>query len=666
MNINIIISLIVALVIFQGFSPLPDATAARMTKEAKIPDAETSGQSGATDASAASKGSAGKQDSMITMDFNNVDIRLLVKFISKITGKNFVLDNNVKGEVTIVSPTKITVDEAYRVFLSVLEVNGFTTLPAGGATKIVAAREAREKDVEIRTRDQGRAGEEDRMITQIIPLKHTDAEEIKNRLASLISRNSSILSYPPTNTVIVTDYASNIRRILGIIKEIDVAGFEYVLTVIHLKHGESKDIAKEVKEVAERGIKSAGSVFRGATPAGQTTSVRVIADERTNSVIIMAPPQDTQSLKDLVESLDAKTPRGRSNIHVFYLKNAVAEDIAKVIADLPGKGEDPKKAKPPVISKDVKVTPDKATNSLVITATPEEYATLSEVIGKLDIPRSMVYVECLIVEVSTDKNLQLGVEWLVGNEYNAGGGKGYWFGGSTAGSTGAMGSLLGNLESTTPSFQAPAGFALGVLGKTITYGGVTFPSLGALVQANQSDTDFNVLSTPQILTTDNEEATIKVAQNIPFTTRVDQGTATTDRAIQSFDYKDVGITLKVTPHITKDMMVRLAVEEEVKNVINATVTGKSGDVLLAPSTNVRTAKTTVIVPDKYTVVIGGLISDRSSKTISKAPCVGDVPALGWLFKTGTGESIKENLMVFLTPHIIESSAEAMALYERKR
>ncbi|MCP4669577.1 MAG: type II secretion system protein GspD, partial [Deltaproteobacteria bacterium] len=265
--------------------------------------------------------------------------------------------------------------------------------------------------------------------------------------------------------------------------------------------------------------------------------------KRTNSLIVLATPQTTAVIEMLLEQLDGKQSRPRENIHIYVLENAVAEELVKVLSEIPGKGASGKKAKAPVISKDVKISADKATNSLVIIAEPDEYIVLEGIIKKLDSPRIMVYVEALIMEVTVDKAMSLGVEWRVGNNYDGGYGDdsdgGFWFGGNVGTDSDAG---LDNLTSGLLS----SGFIAGVLGRGITLGSVTFPTIGAFIRANKGDSDFNIIATPQILTLNNEEASIEVGQTIPFVTRVDRGTNVDDRSIQSFEYKDVGITLKVT------------------------------------------------------------------------------------------------------------------------
>jgi len=364
----------------------------------------------------------------------------------------------------------------------------------------------------------------------------------------------------------------------------------------------------------------------------------------------------------LVDKLDQRQARPRENIHIYSLQNAVAENLAKVLMEIPGKGTKDEKAKAAPVSKDVQISADKSTNALVIIAEPEEYAILEEVIKKLDEPRTMVYVEALILEVSANKALELGVEWRVGNTYDGGYGAdksgGVWFGGSSGSN-----SPVAEAFNTGTLSGLPAGFVAGVLGKGITLGSITFPTIAAFVRAVKTDSDFNIISTPQIMTLDNEEASIEVGSNIPFVTQVDQGTETTSRAIQNFQYKDVGVTLKVTPQINDEGFIRLKIEESVKSVISQTALQGT---VLAPTTTYRTAKTSISVRDSETAVIGGLIETRMDRGTTQTPCLGSIPAFGWLFKTAADRDEKTNLMVFLTPHVVRNVEEAREIFGKKK
>lgn len=581
----------------------------------------------------------------VTIDFDNVDIALFIKFISELTGKNFVIDKAVRGMVTIISPTKILVDEAYKVFESVLDVHGFAAVPAGSVIKIMPAGQARSKNIETRLRQEA-IDPEDRVVTQLVPLEYADPDELKKLFSPLISKSSVIISYPPTGMLIVTDVLSNIKRLLCIVKAIDVVGIGEEISVIPLENATASVLVKSLVSVFQ------GKARKKSVPV--RPQVKIIADERTNSLVIAASKDETRRVKELIDLLDKEPPRGEGDIHVYYLSNANADDLTKVLMALPAKqAKTIKKGKTPVISKEVQIVADKATNSLVITAGKDDYLVLEDVIKKLDIPRAMVYIECLIMEVRVTKDFELGVEWRAANDIGSYDGREFAaFGG------------YGSKESIFPTptetgIALPAGLALGVLGEGITIGGITFPTIGAVVRAYKSDSDVHIISTPQILTTDNEEAGIEVGENVPYVTRME--TTETYRDYSNYEYKDVGVTLKITPQINQERFVRLKVFQE---VIKMTEDAAKSN--YRPTTLKRLAETTVIVKDGDTVVIGGLIGDDMTRTKYEVPCLGNIPLLGWLFRSSSRSGTKTNLFVFLTPHIIENPAEAKKIYEEKK
>ena len=580
----------------------------------------------------------------VTIDFDNVDIALFIKFISELTGKNFVVDKAVRGKVTIISPTKISVGEAYKVFESVLEVHGFATVPAGSVIKIVPAVAARSKSIETRIREEA-IDPGDKIVTQLIPLEYANPDELKKLFAPFISKSSVMVSYSPTGTLIITDVLSNIKRLLSIIKAIDVVGIGQEISVVPLQYATASVLVKSITSVFQTKARRKG--------APVSPGVKIVADERTNALIIAATEDDTLRVKQLIDLLDKEIPRGEGDIRVYYLQNANAEDLAGVLTALPSKkGTGPMKGKAPVISKEVQIVADKPTNALVITANKDDYLILEDVIKKLDIPRRMVYIEALIMEVSVNKQFSLGVQWQVGDDIGSYEGREI---GAFAASTPPSG-LLPGIDATGTVSLNP-GFAVGVLGEMITIGGVQFPSIGAVISAFQSDTDVHVLSTPQIMTMDNEEAEIVVAKNVPFLTK--QETSASGVDYSNYEFKDVGVTLKITPQINRERFVRLKIFQEVSQVFSQEAIG-------LPTTQKRTTETTVIIKDRHTVVLGGLIEDTFSKSTYRVPCLGNVPLFGWLFKTSDRSGGKTNLFIFLTPYIIENPEEAKEVYEEKK
>ncbi len=587
------------------------------------------------------------KNGQVHLDFNDVDIRVFIKFISEITGKNFVIDRKVSGKISIVSPGTVSINEAYRVFESVLEVNDFAAVKSGKLIKIIPAKDAQQRDIMTRLKREG-GPSDDRVITQLIPLKYADPEEIKRLLTPLVSRNSSILSYDPTNMLIITDLASNIKRLMKILNVVDVAGIGQEVTVIPLQHA---DCAKFTTLL--------NTVFNKSQTAGKTSKalkpVQFEADERTNSVVVMASKGETEKVASLVKLLDKEVPQGKEKIHVYYLDNATAEDLAAVLLNLSKKqpAETEKGKKPMIQGDNVQITADKATNSLIIVAEKSDYTVLEDVIKQLDIPRTMVYIECLIMEVNVEKNFNLGMEWTVGEDTTIDGkaaGVGMGFDGGTGYSnTKGLAGLTTSGVSTLP-----AGFAMGVFAEALKIGDVTFPSLGSVIQAYKKDEDVQILSTPQILTTNNEEASITVGKKIPYLTK----NATGETDYNNYDYKDVGVSLKITPHINEDRKIRLKIAQETSRVL--------GDLSSpTPSTLKRAIDTTVIVDDGNTVVLGGLIDESQSDTQYRVPCLGDIPIVKYLFSSIGKSHSKTNLYVFLTSHVVKNGKEAKDLYEKK-
>jgi general secretion pathway protein D len=578
----------------------------------------------------------------VSIDFNNVDINVFIKFMSELTGTNFVVDQRVKGKVTIISPSKISLDEAYKVFESVLEVHGYTTVQSGEVVKIIPSPDARSKSIETKLREES-TGPRDRVVTQLIPLKYADPVEIKRLFTPMVSKSSVILAYPPTNTLIVTDVYSNIKRLLSILKEIDITGIGQEISVIPLEYS---DAAKLVNLLS--------TVFKPTRPKGKGVEDKIItmvADERTNTIVLLASEVDTVRIKRLIAMVDKEAPRGKGKIHVYYCKNATAEELAKVLQGLPTeKAGAPKgKAAAPVVAGAVQISADKATNSLIIMADKDDYLVLEEVIKKLDIPRSMVYIEALIMEVDLEKSLDIGVDWSV-------------FGKTTIdGKETAIGGGFRQGLEVGPGELLQGGLTMGLLTEPITIAGITVNNISAIVNAVKTDDDFRILSTPQVLTTDNEEARITVGENRPYQTR-----STTDVSggtFESFEYRDVGKILKITPHVTEGRLVRMQINLEV-TAIDASATALTS--ATQPVTLKRTVDTTVIVSDSQTIVIGGLIDDTTTLTETKVPVLGDIPILGWLFKDQAETNQKTNLYIFLTPRVIKSPAEADSVLKEKQ
>jgi general secretion pathway protein D len=585
---------------------------------------------------------AKKPEQFISIDFNNVDINVFIKFMSELTGTNFVVDQRVKGKVTIISPSKISLNEAYKVFESVLEVHGFTTVQSGEVVKVIPAPDARSKNIETKLRVEASAPE-DRIVTQLIPLKYANPVDIKRLFTPMVSKSSVILAYAPTNILIITDVYSNIKRLLKILKEIDITGIGQQISVIPIEYAE-----------ATRLVNLLTTVFKPKRTKGKAATqkaITMVADERTNIIVMLASEVDSLRIKRLIAMIDKETPRGKGSIHVYYCKHATAEELAKVLQDLPSQQtgtKAPKSKAPSVVAGKVRISADKATNSLIIMADKEDYNVLLGVIQKLDIPRSMVYIEALIMEVDMATSFNIGIDWsafgktsIDGKETVVGGGFRQGF--------------------VRPEELLQGGLTVGLLTEAVNIAGLEISNISAIINAVKTDDDFRILSTPQILTTDNEEARITVGENRPFQTR-----STTDVSggtFESFEYRDVGKILKITPHVTEGRLVRMQINLEV-TAIDQQQTLTTSSTL--PVTLKRTVDTTVIVKDQQTVVIGGLIDDTTTESENKVPVLGDIPILGWLFRKQSEETVKTNLYVFITPRVIKNPGEALGIFQQKK
>ncbi len=591
----------------------------------------------------------------ITIDFDNVDIRLFIKYISELTGKNFVVDKAVQGNVTIISPTKISEDEAYQLFESVLEVNGFTTVPAGAISKIMPASRALSQNINTLSHgDPSRP--EDKIVTQIIPLRYSTPDEMKKVLTPLVSKTSVVIAHTQSGMLIITETLSNIQKLLTIIEAIDVPLTDEEIAVIPLNYASSTVAATAIN-----------TIFQQAPgPKGRSLStLKIVAYEPINSLILVASPTDVVRIKHLITLLDTEMKQSEGNIQVVYLQHATAKDLATVLTALPGQqSTDPaKKGEIPTISKDVKIMPDTETNSLIITASRTEFRELENVIKKLDIPRRMVYLEALIMEVDADATFDVGVNWMGGGEFADGTGQMLTgFGGSagyklsdTVGYIPGVAAVAATATTAaiaaTPATAAiGSGFSLGILKQGIKIGGITFPDIGAVLKAYKTDSHINVIATPQILTTDNKKAEISVGENVPYQTSRSSSSDTNITGYESYEYKDIATKLTITPQINQADILRLEITTEVSKL-------KQSDDPLKPTTFKRTATTTVLVKDNNTIVIGGIIGQDDTAGEYKIPLLGDIPLLGWLFKEKSTIRKKTNMFIFITPRIIKNPGD---------
>jgi general secretion pathway protein D len=518
-------------------------------------------------------------EDFVTLNFSNIDISALIKVMSELTRRNFILDERVTGKVTLMTPTRISPDEAYQVFLSALEIKGFTAIEDGSVIRIIPSSTARQSGLKV-LQDGDMRGEG--FVTKLIRLNFVSPQELVRTITPLVSKDGSVIAHASTNSIIITDPVSNLRKI-----------------------------------------------------------------------------------ESLIHAMDVAAPEGKGRINVYYLKHANSEDIAKImqalVARLPvppaGAAAAAQPAGPSTILEGtVTISSDKATNSLIIVGSADDFQTMKDVIQKLDIRRRQVYVETAIIEMSLTKQRELGFEMQIPiNQSSFDAGKTIAVGGTNFGTIGSA------IASGPAALASTNGLAVGAVKGTFTFNGQEFLSVGALLHALQTDGNVNVLSTPNILTMDNQKAEIMVGQNVPFTTGQTQNATTGSTGIfNTIERKDVGIKLTLTPQITSDDNVRLEVNQEISDVVAASTLSAAGLI-----TNKRSANTTVVVKDRQTMVIGGLIRDNVVSTTSKVPFLGDIPILGWFFKSKSSSVEKTNLMIFITPFIIKNEDEAGELTRHK-
>jgi len=598
-------------------------------------------------------------DETVSLSFVNADIPSVVKTIGAHTGKTFIIDPRVTGTMNIISQAPVSKEIAYQILLSALRVSGFAAIEERGVVKIVPETDGKTSGALV---DRSTQVAGDRIITQVFTLQNESASQLAQVLRPLVAPNNFIGAYPGSNVLVIADYASNVNRIAKIISSIDVpAGAE--MQVIKLQYASAVDVVNLIKGLMPE---------TNANPAnpGAPAKLSLAVEPRTNSLIVRA---DTQQLvariRTLIAGIDIPTAAG-GNIHVVYLRNAeatkVAETLRGLLAGSSGAAASAPAASSPLAAGAAPNTSTGAassavissiqayasTNSLVIVAPDHVYNSLRTVIDKLDARRAQVYVEALVVEVSASVASEMGIQWQDLSGLNRNGAQ--VIGGTNFGGAGTnIISAAGNISAVN------AGLNLGIVRGRINIPGVgEVLNLGALARALEAGQKGNVLSTPNILTLDNEEGKITVGQTVPFLTgSFTQTTTGATNPFQTVERKDVGLTLKVTPQVAEGGTVKLKAFLEVSSVVPTTTAVKSVDLI----TNKRSIENTVLVDDGQIVVIGGLISDDSKNNESKVPLLGDIPFLGNLFKYQTKNRDKTNLMVFLRPTVLRDGKAANQL-----
>ncbi len=609
---------------------------------------------------------AGKGSKEVVTDFNfpDADILDIAKTLGKLTGKNFILDKDVKGRITIISNSAITVGDAWKAFLTALDINGFALIPSGNYIRIARQRDAKDKQLKTYTGDY--APETDALITRLFPLKYLSSDEVARNFRSFMPANARIVPYEQTNTVIVTDTGSNIAKLAKLLEVLDVEGYDAGIEVIPVKFASAVELSKLIDTLIPGTAPiggGGGPRFGGA--GGKFTARRtkeggiintIIADERTNTLIVHANTRGADQVRALVSKLDQKltaTAAG-GRVQVVYLQFAEAEKIANTLNNLssstqrggqpPGAGTGSNPVQGSLFEGSIRVSPDTATNSLVITASPQDFVTVQRVINRIDIPRDQVFAEVVIMEVNLNREFQFAA--------NVGGAK------------------LPVLFSTNNDLAEFITNPVGLKGAVIAYGkndlsdlsigGQKVPNVLGLIKTIQTKSNANILATPQIIALDNTEATFETAEKIPVLTT----TAVQGAVAQSTTKESVSLSITLKPQINK-----------LANLVKLDITAKLADISarelpaqvanLALATLERNIKTSVVVADHDTLVLGGLIRDNNSDVVSKIPILGDIPILGWLFRSKKTQAQKTNLLIFITPHIIRQAEHIREILDRK-
>ena len=660
----------------------------------------------------------------VTIDFRKAQLDEVVKFYSSMMKKNFIISDSLQTNktITIISPKPVSIAEAYKAFLAALQMNGLTVVTMGSFLKIVESKKAIQEPIKP-VGPKGYIPNDARVVTAIIPVDNANVDEIQQIVQKFLTNDATMITYG--NSLIVTDNAANLRRIRNLVRRLDKSESTNRVFIYKVANAEAVEIQQKLNEIfggagaqnstSNRNTSRSASRSRAKASTSEVSNTsgdeldvelnEIIADERTNQLLIVTNERSFKRIRQMIEILDVPTAVG-GQIHVKFLNYANAEDLASTLSGLANSNTSssrtrstarPQRATPArggasgqvaqLLQGDVQITSHKPTNSLIVVASPRDYLALERVIGLLDKPRRQVYVEAVIMEIGLDVESELGIgasgvlpadlsgvipDQAVEDGLVDGtdGGIGYQANGG--------GGVLGKLASGAP------GGALALLAPGLNIPGVNFslPAFALFLQATQTDNTVNVLSTPSVMTMDNEEAEIVIADKVPISTGAGLGNiAGLANATgvgnqlpagaagllggfggQNIQYEDVGITLRILPQINASSYVRLEVNQEVSDIKGAG--GQNSQ--LTPTRTRRSVKTVVLVKDQSTIVIGGLIRDIENETEEKVPFLGDVPVLGILFKNTKRLKTKQNLVLMLTPYIIESQADLQKIVDRKR
>jgi general secretion pathway protein D len=582
---------------------------------------------------------AAQQGTQITPNYKDADIAQVIEAVSQVTGKTFIVDPRVRAQVTMLSTTPMSPDAFYEAFLSILQVYDYIAVPSGDVIKILPSLNARQvpsNDLPDRV-----SSTSDEIVTQVVQVRNVSAGQLVPILRPMMPQAAHLAAYPSANMLIISDRAANVNRIMRIVQRIDRSGDEDI-EVIRLEHASANEIVRVINAL---------SAAQGADAAG---AARIVSDERTNSVLVSGEKSQRLRLRTLVAHLDTPLETG-GDTQVRYLRYADAEKLAgklkeqtgAAVAAEGGQAAAQAATSPGAVDKSITIWADPEMNALVMTAPPKAMRSLMAVVDRLDVRRAQVVIEAMLVEVSNDASRDLGVNWVVdgsGDNFLVG-----LFNQSIGGTS--IGDIAALVEDPTAA-PPPGGFTLG--GGRNQDSGTNF---AAILRALASNGDTNVVSMPSVITLDNEEAQIKVAQEVPFLTGTFTNTGGAGGAVnpfQTIERKEVGNILKITPQITDEDTILLKIEQEASGIAAAAAQVSSTDLV----TNKRTISTRVLVDDGGMIVLGGLIEDRLTESESRVPVLGKIPVIGALFRVRNTQKTKTNLMVFIRPRVLRTAEQA--------
>jgi general secretion pathway protein D len=589
-------------------------------------------------------GAALAQD--FTVNLKDTDIQELIKFVAEATGITIVVDPAVKGKVKVVSSKPVSREELYELFLSILEVHGYTAVRSGGVVRVIQNKDARSAPVQVRDGNTGKPSDE--YVTEVIKLDNISAAKLIPVLRPLVPQQAHMAAYAPSNAIIISDLSSNIDRIRNIIERMDESAVQQT-DIVRLKYGVAENVVSMLDQLAKSEAKQSGG----------ESEVLLVADSRTNSVLVSGDELERARIRTLVEYLD--TPLEQSgNVKVVYLEYAQASEIADVLTRVMqniNRLDTSEGAKKPRSDNSATIEADEGTNSLIITADTDEMAAIEAVIQRLDIRRAQVLVEAIIVEMEVINGQDLGIQWLFADESGAFGSS---INASDARARNIADAILPGDDTSTDidpdiSLGGLAGALASTGGTTLGWGQISDSlTMAVILSALNEQNNANILSTPSLLTLDNQEAYITVGQNVPFVTgsftNTGAGGDGAQNPFQTIERQNVGITLTVTPHINEGDSVVLDIVQEVSSLSG--VSAVASDLI----TNERKIQTKVLAQDNRVVVLGGLIKDDVQDGSQKVPLLGDIPYLGRLFRTDAVQTTKTNLLIFIRPTIIRDNA----------